>query len=102
MQEAISLAMSELDDAAHDDFEQEVTRELGPQCPRCRLPSLARKMHQHIEVDVCGGCGGIWLDRGELDAVMNLAILADRYVRDLRDDDDLDLVPDLRSTRRRR
>lgn len=27
---------------------------------------MDRKSIRGVEIDVCGGCGGIWLDRGEL------------------------------------
>lgn len=39
------------------------------QCPRCEGQLVARLSHG-VEVDVCGGCGGVWLDRGELENLM--------------------------------
>lgn len=75
-----------------DDFDVEITTELGLRCPRCSLPTLQRRKHLQIEVDICAGCHGIWLDRGELAAVLNFAIVADRYMRDLHDDGDAELV----------
>ncbi len=34
-------------------------------CPHCSVPSLkAQQTKQHVPVDVCGQCRGIWLDRG--------------------------------------
>jgi ribosomal protein L37AE/L43A len=38
-------------------------------CPKCG-ESLKARSFQKIEIDQCTGCGGIWLDAGELDAVV--------------------------------
>lgn len=41
-------------------------------CPRCTNQTLAQHFYDQqnqIEVDQCLGCGGIWLDIGELDQV---------------------------------
>jgi Zn-finger nucleic acid-binding protein len=37
-------------------------------CPKCGEPLKARSF-QKIEIDQCTGCGGIWLDAGELESV---------------------------------
>ena len=37
-------------------------------CPKCGT-ALAEQDHLGVMVDVCGGCGGLWLDKGELEAV---------------------------------
>lgn len=37
-------------------------------CPKCGHDLVEREMHQ-VKVDVCSGCGGVWLDAGELDLV---------------------------------
>ncbi|HXV50402.1 MAG TPA: zf-TFIIB domain-containing protein [Candidatus Binatia bacterium] len=37
-------------------------------CPRCG-ESLKARSFQKIEIDQCSGCGGIWLDAGELEQV---------------------------------
>jgi Zn-finger nucleic acid-binding protein len=37
-------------------------------CPKCGQPLKARSF-QKIEIDQCTGCGGIWLDAGELEQV---------------------------------
>jgi Zn-finger nucleic acid-binding protein len=35
--------------------------------------SPMRQIHRHgIEIDVCPATGGVWLDRGELEKLMNL------------------------------
>lgn len=35
-------------------------------CPKCGL-DLETLVHRGIEIDRCNGCGGVWLDRGELE-----------------------------------
>ena len=37
-------------------------------CPKCG-ESLKERSFQKIEIDQCTGCGGIWLDPGELEQV---------------------------------
>ena len=37
-------------------------------CPKCGETLKARSF-QKIEIDQCAGCGGIWLDPGELEQV---------------------------------
>jgi Zn-finger nucleic acid-binding protein len=39
------------------------------QCPVCRTP-LAMSDRQGIEIDYCPQCRGVWLDRGELDKIV--------------------------------
>lgn len=39
------------------------------QCPKCESIVMLRHhfgVAQDVEIDECGGCGGIWLDHGEL------------------------------------
>jgi Zn-finger nucleic acid-binding protein len=38
-------------------------------CPVCRVP-LAMSDRQGIEIDYCPQCRGVWLDRGELDKII--------------------------------
>ncbi len=38
-------------------------------CPVCRV-SLAMSDRQGIEIDYCPQCRGVWLDRGELDKIV--------------------------------
>lgn len=35
-------------------------------CPKCGA-DLKEVSREHVAVDVCGECGGLWLDAGELD-----------------------------------
>ena len=34
---------------------------------------MRRRVLQDVEVDVCGSCGGVWVDKGELDEVEEAA-----------------------------
>lgn len=38
-------------------------------CPTCNIP-LVMSERQGIEIDYCPQCRGIWLDRGELDKII--------------------------------
>ena len=42
-------------------------------CPHCKDTSLAMTDRQGIEIDYCPNCRGIWLDRGELDRLIERA-----------------------------
>jgi Zn-finger nucleic acid-binding protein len=37
-------------------------------CPRCSIETEVRKSHD-VEIDTCPNCGGLFLDRGELNRV---------------------------------
>ncbi len=37
-------------------------------CPKCGADLVERDM-QHVKVDICPECGGMWLDAGELELV---------------------------------
>lgn len=39
-------------------------------CPVCSDANLVMSERQGIEIDYCPQCRGIWLDRGELDKIM--------------------------------
>ena len=41
-------------------------------CPKCNV-TLAMMDKQGVEVDYCPQCRGVWLDRGELDKLMERA-----------------------------
>lgn len=42
-------------------------------CPRCdcRLQRRSYSEKQRTIIDHCGNCGGIWLDRGELERILD-------------------------------
>ena len=42
-------------------------------CPVCPDATLAMMDRQGIEIDYCPQCRGVWLDRGELDKLIELA-----------------------------
>ena len=50
-------------------------------CPVCSDVDLVMSERQGVEIDYCPRCRGVWLDRGELDKIME---------RSDRDDDDDD------------
>jgi Zn-finger nucleic acid-binding protein len=45
-------------------------------CPVCREVTLIMADRQGIEVDYCPQCRGVWLDRGELDKIIERVALA--------------------------
>lgn len=42
---------------------------IGLLCPACKV-DLAMTKRQYIEIDYCPKCRGVWLDRGELDKIV--------------------------------
>jgi len=38
-------------------------------CPRCSV-KLAQREHHQVPVDECPKCGGVWLDKGELQTLI--------------------------------
>lgn len=40
------------------------------QCPACKTTTLVMAERQGIEIDYCPQCRGVWLDRGELDKLI--------------------------------
>ncbi len=64
-------------------------------CPVCAEVQLVMTERQGIEIDYCPQCRGVWLDRGELDKIIDRAAPAvepqgyrNDYVRHKDDDDD--------------
>lgn len=43
-------------------------------CPVCRNVSLVMSERQGIEIDYCPTCRGVWLDRGELDKIIERSV----------------------------
>ena len=43
------------------------------QCPVCKDPQLVISERQGVEIDYCPSCRGVWLDRGELDKLIEKA-----------------------------
>jgi uncharacterized protein len=42
-------------------------------CPVCPDSTLLMSERQGVEIDYCPHCRGVWLDRGELDKLIQLA-----------------------------
>lgn len=42
-------------------------------CPHCPSSTLVMTERQGVEIDYCPTCRGIWLDRGELDKLLDKA-----------------------------
>ncbi|HSV79351.1 MAG TPA: zf-TFIIB domain-containing protein [Ramlibacter sp.] len=43
------------------------------QCPVCKSVNLVMSERSGIEIDYCPQCRGVWLDRGELDKIIERA-----------------------------
>lgn len=57
-------------------------------CPACNV-ELKMADRQGVEIDYCPQCRGVWLDRGELDKIIERAATAyTEKRRDYDDDDD--------------
>lgn len=41
-------------------------------CPACPETTLLMMDRQGVEIDYCPNCRGVWLDRGELDKLIQL------------------------------
>lgn len=46
------------------------------QCPACENVTLLMTDRQGIEIDYCPQCRGVWLDRGELDKIIERSAAA--------------------------
>jgi uncharacterized protein len=46
-------------------------------CPVCNVP-LTMSERQGIEIDYCPQCRGVWLDRGELDKIIEQSTTRER------------------------
>jgi Zn-finger nucleic acid-binding protein len=45
-------------------------KEKTMKCPGCPESTLVMSDRQGVEIDYCPGCRGVWLDRGELDKLI--------------------------------
>ena len=83
------------------------------QCPACKDVTLVMTERQSVEVDYCPECRGVWLDRGELDKIIERSASFDVQSGDSpprrdarsgsrRDDDDDDDDYERRDSRRRK
>lgn len=44
-------------------------------CPKCEVVELTMADRSGVEIDYCTACRGVWLDRGELDKIIDRAAL---------------------------
>jgi len=53
-------------------------------CPNCKEVNLVMADRNGIEIDYCPECRGVWLDRGELDKIIERSApqQAERYPKD--------------------
>jgi len=58
------------------------------QCPVCETTKLSIAERQGIEIDYCPECRGVWLDRGELDKIIERSASEARPTGDERPRDD--------------
>ncbi len=47
------------------------------QCPACEDSVLSMTERQGVEIDYCPKCRGVWLDRGELDKIIEKSAVAE-------------------------
>jgi uncharacterized protein len=47
----------------------EMNAAIGMPCPVCKI-ALVMSDRQGVEIDYCPQCRGVWLDRGELDKIL--------------------------------
>jgi Zn-finger nucleic acid-binding protein len=45
-------------------------------CPACKDSVLSMTERQGVEIDFCPKCRGVWLDRGELDKIIEKSAVA--------------------------
>lgn len=46
------------------------------ECPVCKTVNLVMSERKGIEIDYCPQCRGVWLDRGELDKIIDRSLEA--------------------------
>jgi Zn-finger nucleic acid-binding protein len=47
-------------------------------CPTCATENLVMSERQGIEIDYCPVCRGVWLDRGELDKIIEKVLSSEK------------------------
>ena len=56
-------------------------------CPICNESELVISERQGIEIDYCPKCRGVWLDRGELDKIIEKSVKFDESNQNYYDND---------------
>ncbi len=62
-------------------------------CPNCDDQTLTMSERQGVEIDYCPKCRGVWLDRGELDKLLERAAVASAPVPNRLEDTDFRRKP---------
>jgi Zn-finger nucleic acid-binding protein len=57
-----------------------LNKDSGMDCPVCSNEKLVMSERQGIEIDYCPSCRGVWLDRGELDKIIEKSAAASQPV----------------------
>ena len=52
-------------------------------CPACKEPMIVLELNQ-VEIDYCDNCGGIWLDSGEIELLLNDSPTKDKIFSSLK------------------
>src|SRR5688572_5463004 len=60
-----------------------MTNSQAMSCPVCRVP-LTMSERQGVEIDYCPQCRGVWLDRGELDKILERQAAFEQQQQDVR------------------
>ena len=60
--------VGELKEKGEAEQEARLRTATSMRCPKCGT-KLQEKMFYGVKVDDCSGCGGIWLDKGEFEAL---------------------------------
>ena len=47
-------------------------------CPTCVNTNLVMSDRQGVEIDYCPNCRGVWLDRGELDKIIEKVVSSEK------------------------
>ncbi len=67
-------------------------------CPTCPETTLVMADRQGIEIDYCPQCRGVWLDRGELDKLIEKSA-STQSIQAVRPDDSRESRDDYRESR---
>jgi uncharacterized protein len=71
---------------------------VGMPCPVCKIP-LVMSDRQGVEIDYCPQCRGVWLDRGELDKIIERSGAQDSAPQPLAQPAGVQRAPDPRGDR---
>lgn len=85
------------------DLNRPPSQPTGMMCPHCHV-ALSMSSREGIEIDFCPQCRGVWLDRGELDKIIERSAPEAPQQRtsskSYRDDDDDDRRDDYKRERK--